>query len=51
MLDFARRAREFVPDIRLTAIEGLEGVDIPACAAIAGRLGVRFHKRVLDDVG
>jgi len=51
MLDFTRRAREFVPDIRLTAIEGLAGVDIPACAAIAERLGVLFHKRVLDDVG
>jgi TatD family-associated radical SAM protein len=51
MLDFVRRARRFVPDITVTAIDGLPGVDIAACAEIADRLGVNFRRRVLDNVG
>ena len=51
MLDFARRAREFVPEITLTAIDGLPGVDIDACRKIADDLGVHFRRRVLDVVG
>ncbi len=51
MLEFARRAREHVPEVTLTAIDGLEGVDIPACRDLAGRLGVGFRRRVLDVVG
>lgn len=51
VLEFARRARDFVPEVTLTAIDGLPGVDIAACEAIAGRLGVRFRRRFLDQVG
>ncbi len=51
MLDFVKRAREFVPDITLTAIDGLSGVDIAACGKIARDLGVKFRRRVLDVVG
>jgi TatD DNase family protein len=51
MLDFVKCAREFVPDITLTAIDGLSGVDIAACEKIAQRLGVGFRRRVLDVVG
>lgn len=51
MLDFVRRARRFVPDITVTAIDGLPGVDIEACAEIADGLGVNFRRRVLDNVG
>ncbi|MBI3898217.1 MAG: radical SAM protein [Gammaproteobacteria bacterium] len=51
MLDFVARAREFVPDITLTAIDGLPEVDIAACRDIAYRLGLRFRRRVLDGVG
>jgi TatD DNase family protein len=51
MLDFVRRVREFVPDVSVSAIDGLEGVDIEACAALAARLGVRFRRRVLGKVG
>ncbi|MHB8535347.1 MAG: TatD family nuclease-associated radical SAM protein [Sulfuricaulis sp.] len=51
MLDFVKRAREFVPEITLTAIDGLPGVDIPACEKIADRLGVGFRRRVLGVVG
>jgi TatD DNase family protein len=51
VLDFAVRAREFVPSVTLTAIDGLPGVDIPACRAIAERLGVGFRRRELGKVG
>jgi len=47
MLDFVMRAREFVPDITLTAIDGLPDVDIDACREIAHQLGARFRRRVL----
>jgi TatD DNase family protein len=49
--DFAVRAREFVPSVILTAIDGLPGVDITACRAIAERLGVGFRRRELGKVG
>lgn len=51
MLDFVRHAREFVPEITLTAIDGLPGVDIDACRKIADDLGVNFRWRLLDVVG
>lgn len=51
VLDFTERVREFVPSVTLTAIDGLEGVDINACRAIAERLGVGFRRRELGKVG
>ncbi|MGE0081577.1 MAG: TatD family nuclease-associated radical SAM protein [Thiohalomonadaceae bacterium] len=51
VLDFAARARDAGMEVTLTAIDGLEGVDIPACERIARDLGVKFRRRVLDAVG
>lgn len=51
MLDFARRAKEAGMEVSLTAIDGLEGVDIAACEAVACEVGVNFRRRVLDEVG
>lgn len=51
MLEFADRARDYVPDVTLTAIDGLKGVDVGACEQIARGLGVGFRRRVLDQVG
>ena len=51
MLDFARRAREQGMEVTMTAIDGLEGVDIAACERLADELGVAFRRRVLDVVG
>jgi TatD family-associated radical SAM protein len=51
MLEFARLAKERGIEVTLTAIDGLEGVDIDACRAIADQLGVAFRRRVLDQVG
>lgn len=49
--DFIRCARRYIPDITLTAINGLADVDIPACADIAHHYGVKFRCRELDKVG
>jgi TatD DNase family protein len=51
MLEFARLAHERGMKVSLTAIDGLEGVDIAACEKIAAELGVGFRRRVLDIVG
>jgi TatD family-associated radical SAM protein len=51
LLEFILRAREAIADITLTAIDGLEGVDIKACEALAERFKVKFRRRVLDEVG
>ncbi|MGM0594179.1 MAG: TatD family nuclease-associated radical SAM protein [Pseudomonadota bacterium] len=51
MLDFARLAHEQGMAVSLTAIDGLEGVDIDACEKIAQSIGVGFRRRVLDIVG
>ncbi|MHB8453736.1 MAG: TatD family nuclease-associated radical SAM protein [Acidiferrobacterales bacterium] len=51
LLDFARRACDFVPEVTLTAVDGLPGVDMEACAKIAADLGATFRRRVLDEVG
>jgi TatD family-associated radical SAM protein len=51
MLDFAARARDAGMEVTLTAIDGLDGVDIGACRAVAEALGVGFRRRVLDIVG
>jgi len=51
MLEFAGKAKAFVPSVTLTAIDGLEGVDVEACSKIAAELGVQFRGRKLDVVG
>jgi TatD DNase family protein len=51
LLDFIGRAVEQIPEVTVTAIDGLPGVDIEACADIASRLGARFRRRILDQVG
>jgi len=35
----------------VTALEGLEGVDIPECRRLAEQLGVRYRNRILGVVG
>lgn len=51
LLDFIVCARQHIAEIYLTAVEGLEGVDIPACEQIAHELGVKFRGRTLNEVG
>jgi TatD DNase family protein len=51
LLQFVDHVRDFVPEVTLTAIDGLDGVDISACETIARDLGVGFRRRELDNVG
>jgi TatD family-associated radical SAM protein len=51
VLDFLRESPKHIEDVTATAIEGLEGVDIEACEAIARNLGVKFRRRTLNQVG
>jgi TatD DNase family protein len=51
MLDFVDLARHYVPQVTITAIDGLQGVDIVACKRIAEKMGVGFRRRVLNEVG
>jgi TatD family-associated radical SAM protein len=51
MLDFLKQAPLYIGDVTATAINGLEGVDIEQCAALAKQLGVKFRTRQLDIVG
>jgi TatD family-associated radical SAM protein len=51
MLAFLREAPRYIKDVTATAIDGLEGVDIPACEAIAKEMGIKFRRRTLNEVG
>ena len=51
MLDFLRLAPSYIGQVSATAIDGLEGVDIQACEALARECGVEFRRRELDKVG
>lgn len=51
MLAFAESASKSIPDVTLTAIDGLDGVDIKACQTIASQMGLKFRARRLGVVG
>lgn len=51
MLAFLALAKNEIPEVTATAIEGLLGVDIDACEKIAHKLGVSFRKRTLGITG
>jgi len=45
VLEFCAEARDYLPQVTLTAVMGVDGVDLDACETIASRLGVHFHRR------
>ena len=51
MLEFVKLAPRWIPDVTATAINGLDGVEIPACRQLAVECGVKFRQRELDLVG
>lgn len=51
MKAFTSRCCQLIDDVQLSAINGLEGVDIAACQQIASVLGAEFKQRELDIVG
>ncbi|WP_420554101.1 TatD family nuclease-associated radical SAM protein [Neptuniibacter marinus] len=48
---FIKRAAELIPHVQVSAINGLEGVDIIKCREITENLGAQFKQRELDVVG
>ena len=50
VLGFIRSAKAAGADVTVTAVDGLPGVDIAACSAIAAEMGVKFRRRVLDEL-
>ena len=51
MLAFLREAPEYIADVTASAIDGLDGVDIDRCRALAEEAGAHFRRRELDVVG
>lgn len=51
MLEFLRQAPDHIAEVTATAIEGLEGVDMAACEALAISMNVKFRRRTLNEVG
>ncbi|HEB58120.1 MAG TPA: radical SAM protein [Gammaproteobacteria bacterium] len=51
MLEFLAAAPAYIKNVTATAIDGLPGVDIAACEALAHERGVQFRRRELDVVG
>jgi TatD family-associated radical SAM protein len=51
MLDFVAGARDRFSRVSVTALEGLDGVDIDECRQIAEALGVNYRNRILGVVG
>jgi TatD family-associated radical SAM protein len=51
LLAFIQGIREQISEVTVTAIDGLAGVDIEACAGIAADLGVKFRARKLNHLG
>ncbi len=51
LLDFLQLAPRYINEVTATAIDGLEDVDVEACARLAESAGAKFRRRVLDVVG
>ncbi|MBF0620850.1 MAG: YchF/TatD family DNA exonuclease [Magnetococcales bacterium] len=52
MKGFAKKASVHVPEVVMSALDGLEGVDIEACRKIAEQeVGVHFRRRIYGRVG
>ncbi len=50
VLDFLRKAKHFIPDVKATIVE-MEGVDVGKCEQLCEGLGVGLRVRKLDIVG
>jgi len=48
--EFLRRAPAHIPEVIATVVT-LPGIDVEACRAVAGELGVKFREREYNEVG
>lgn len=51
LLEFIQQAPQFIPDVQVSAINGLANVDMARCRAIAEQHGAIFKQRELDKLG
>ena len=51
LLEFIQQAPQFIPDVQVSAINGLANVDMARCRAIAEHTGAKFKQRELDKLG
>ncbi|MGI2171111.1 TatD family nuclease-associated radical SAM protein [Shewanella sp. MF05960] len=51
LLEFIQQAPQFIPEVQVSAINGLANVDITRCRAIAEQNGAIFKQRELDKLG
>lgn len=51
LMGFISSASRHIPDVTVTAINGLEGVDMALSRELAEQLGAKFRQRELDEVG
>lgn len=51
LLDFIKLAPHYIADVQVSAINGLEGVDIEACRNMVEVTGAQFKQRTLGVVG
>jgi len=51
LLNFIALAPRYIQQVQVSAIEGLENVDIDRCREIATHYGVQFKQRQLDIIG
>ncbi|GIU07251.1 MULTISPECIES: TatD family nuclease-associated radical SAM protein [unclassified Shewanella] len=51
LLEFIKLAPQYIKDVQVSAINGLEGVDIQVCREIVESRGASFKQRELDIVG
>lgn len=49
--EFIELAPRYIKKVHVSAIDGLEGVDINACKIIVEAAGAEFKRRVMDQVG
>ena len=51
LLEFLKLAPNYIGNVTATAIDGLDGVDIPACADMTQKSNAQSRIRYLDQVG
>lgn len=49
--EFIKMAPDYIASVQVSAIDGLEGVDIDACKSLVEQADCRFKHRTLDVVG